>query len=374
MMTGLQLNPNLLKVPLYIAGKSIEEVQEELGLDEVVKLGSNENPLGPSPLAIEAVRNVLVEAHRYPNHWEKALRRKLASTIDPTFTEHNFLTGNGGCDVLRMVTHAFMSQGGQTITASATFPMFSILTTMFGGRTLEVPMTADYRIDLPAILKAITPDTRLIFLCTPNNPTGTIVTQREADAFMAEVPDHVVVIFDESYGDFATDPEHVNSIAYIKRGRNVVSVRSFSKKSGLANLRVGYAIGRPEIIEYLHHAQVPFNTGSISLIAAAASLDDHEYQKRSTQIVQEEREFLYDALDALDLNYLRSEANFVLIVDLPIDAKALVEAVLRKGVIIRWAGSMGLPNAIRVTLGTRDQNERCVAALRAVLEESRVAA
>src|SRR3972149_272256 len=174
-MTQLQLNPHLLKVPLYIAGKSIEEVQEELGLDDVVKLGSNENPLGPSPMAVEAAQRLLPEAHRYPNHWEKVLRRQLAPTIDPSFTERNILIGNGGCDVLRMVTHGFMSEGGETITASATFPMFSILTTMFGGRTIEVPMTPDHRFDLAAILRAVTPDTRLIFLSTPNNPTRTII-------------------------------------------------------------------------------------------------------------------------------------------------------------------------------------------------------
>jgi histidinol-phosphate aminotransferase len=373
-MTQLQLNPHLLKVPLYIAGKSIEEVQEELGLDEVVKLGSNENPLGPSPLAVEAAQKMLSEAHRYPNHWEKVLRRKLAPTIDPDFTEHNILTGNGGCDVLRMVTQAFMDEGGETITASATFPMFSILTTMFGGRTIEVPLTPDYHFDLSAILHAITPDTRLIFLCTPNNPTGTIVKQSEADAFIEKVPEQVVVVFDESYGDFCTNPEHVNSMQYIKQGRNVVTVRSFSKKSGLANLRVGYAVGRVEIVEYLHHAQMPFNTGSVSLAAAAASLDDHAYQRRSTKLVQEEREYLYAALDALDLNYVRSEANFVLIVDLPMEAKALVEAALRKGVIIRWAGSMGMPDAVRVTIGTHAQNEQFAGALCSVLEEAKAVA
>ena len=373
-MSQLHLNPNLLKVPLYIAGKSIEEVQEELDLDEVTKLGSNENPLGPSPLAVKAAQELLGEAHRYPGYWETALRRKLAPTIDPAFTEHSILTGNGGCDVLRMIAQAFMCPGGETITASATFPMYAILTTMFGGRTIEVPLTPDYHFDLPAILRAVTPETRLIFLCTPNNPTGTIIKQCEADEFMARVPDHVVVVVDESYGDFATNPDHVNSVEYIKQGRNVVVVRSFSKKSGLANLRVGFAVGRPEIIEYLHHAQLPFNTGSIPLAAAAASLDDHDYQRRSTQLVREERECLYAAFDALDLSYVRSEANFVLIVDPPIDAKALADAVLRKGVIIRWAGSMGMPNAVRVTLGTRDQNERFIAALSAVLQEAKAVA
>ena len=373
-MTQLHLNPHLLKVPLYIAGKSIEEVQAELGLDEITKLGSNENPLGPSPLAVEAAAKMLTEAHRYPNYWEKELRRKLASAIDPALTEQNFLIGNGGCDVLRMVTHGFMVEGGETITASATFPMFSILTTMFGGHTLEVPLTSDYRLDLPAILRAVTADTRLIFLCTPNNPTGAIITRREADEFMAGVPEPVVVVFDESYGDFVANPEHQDSLRYIQAGRNVISVRSFSKKSGLANFRVGYAIGRPELIEYLHHAQMPFNTGSVSLVAAAASLDDHDYQRRSTQLVQAEREYLYTAFDDLDLCYLRSEANFVLVVNPPIEAKTLVEATLRKGVIIRWAGSMGLAHAFRVTVGTHAQNEEFITALRAVLEEAKVTA
>jgi histidinol-phosphate aminotransferase len=372
-MTQLQFNPHLLKVPLYIAGKSIEEVQEELGLDEVVKLGSNENPLGPSPLAVGAAAQVLTEAHRYPGHWEKVLRCKLGPAIDPGFTEHNILLGNGACDVLRMVTQAFIGEGDEMITARATFPMYAILTTMFGGRTVEVPLTPDYRFDLPAMLRAVTPDTRLVVLCTPNNPTGTIITACEADEFMAQVPEHVVVVFDESYCDFVTDGGHADSIRYIRQGRSVVSVRSFSKKCGLANLRVGYAVGRAEIVEYLHHAQLPFNTGSVSLAAAAASLDDHDYQRRSTQLVKEEREYLYAAFDDLDLNYVRSHANFVLVVDPPVGAKALVEAVLRKGVIVRWAGSMGMPNAVRVTIGTREQNAQFVAALRAVLEEAKAA-
>lgn len=370
----LQLNPHLLKVPLYIAGKSVEEVQEELGLEDVVKLGSNENPLGPSPLAVRAALETLVEAHRYPNYWEKKLRQKLAPMMDATFTEANILTGNGGCDVLRMVTHAFMCEGGEMVTAKATFPMFSILTTMFGGRTVEVPVTDDYRLDLPAILRAITPATRMVFLCTPNNPTGTIIAQREAEAFVVQAPDHVVVVFDESYGDFVTDADHVDSIRFIKAGYNVVTVRSFSKKAGLANLRVGYAMARPDLVEYMQHAQMPFNTGSTSLAAAAASLDDYEYQRRSTQLVHEGREFLYQAFDTLDLAYVRSHANFVLLVDLPTDARTLVEACLRKGVIIRWAGSMGLPKAVRVTIGTREENERCVEVLRAVLEETRIGA
>jgi histidinol-phosphate aminotransferase len=314
---------------------------------------------------------VLLEAHRYPNHWEKALRRKLAPTLDPALTEGHLLIGNGGCDILRMITHGFMSEGGEMVTARATFPMFSILTTMFGGRTLAVPLTADHRFDLPAIRRALTPATRLVFLCTPNNPTGTIITQAEADDFMVQLPEHVVVVFDESYAPFCAHPDQVRSVDYVLAGRNALIVRSFSKTAGLANLRVGYAVGRPELIEYLHHAQLPFNTGSVALAAAAASLDDDDYLRRSVALVREGREFLYTALDALDLDYVRSEANFVLLINLPVDAQALTERVLHKGVIIRWAGSMGLPQAIRITVGTRRENERCLAALREALQEAR---
>ncbi len=369
-MTQIQLNPHLLKVPLYIAGKSIEEVQAELGLEEVVKLGSNESPLGPSAMAIEAAVSLLPEAHRYPNYWEKELRRRLGPALDPIFTERNILIGNGGCDVLRMVTHGFMSEGGEMITSAATFPMFAILTTMFGGRTVEVPITADYRHDLPAMRAAVTPATRLIFLCTPNNPTGTTITQAEAADFLADLPEHVVVVFDESYGNFVTEADQLNVAEHIQQGRNVISVRSFSKSAGLANMRVGYAVARPDLIEYLHHAQMPFNTGSVALAAAVASLDDHEYQQRIAALVQAEREYLYAAFDELDLEYVRSQANFILVDHLPGSAKSLVEALLHRGIIIRWAGSMGLPNAIRVTVGTHDQNEALVTALRAILEEA----
>ena len=370
-MNGLQLNPNLLQVPLYIAGKSVEEVEEELGLGEVTKLGSNENPLGPSPLAVAAAQQALQEAHRYPNHWEKVLRRKLAAHLDPQLSDQHLLIGNGGCDVLRMVMQGFTSEGSQMVTASATFPMFSILTTMFGGQTVTVPLTADYRFDLPGLMHAITPQTRLAVLCTPNNPTGAVITQAEADAFMAGLPDHVLAVFDESYIDFCAHPDHVRSLGYILAGRNVISVRSFSKSAGLANLRVGYAIGRPDLIEYLHHTQMPFNTGSVALAAAAGSLDDADYRRRSNELMRQERQYLYAALDELDLDYLPSEANFVLLVNLPLDARRLVDGVLRQGVIIRWAGSMGLTEAARITLGTRDENERCVNALRTILVQAR---
>ncbi len=369
-MTQLQLNPHLLKVPLYIAGKSVEEVQEEYGLDEVVKLASNESPLGPSPLAIEAAHRVLAEAHRYPGVADRDLRRRLGPLSHPGFDEHHVIVGNGATDIIRLIAQAFIFDGGEMITSRVTFPMYQISTTMFGGVSTLVPPTPDLRFDLQAIADAVSANTRLIFICTPNNPTGLICIRDEVEAFMRRVPDHVAVVFDESYRDFVEAADYPDTAQYVAADRPVISVRSFSKSAGLANLRVGYAIARPDLIEYLSHAQIPFNTGAPALVAARASLDDHEYLERNRCLVRQEREFLYAALDDLDLAYTRSHANFVMITGLPLDAQALSEKLIRHGVIVRPMAAWGMPGAIRVTIGLRQHNERFIAALRAVLAEA----
>ena len=372
MLDQLRLNPHLLKVPLYIAGKSVEEVQAMYALDDVIKLASNESPLGPSPLAIEAAQQALWESHRYPGIADRNLRRALGPHTHPYFDERYFLLGNGATDVIRMLAQAFAFDGGEMITAQVTFPMYHISTTMFGGVSKLVPVTADLRFDLPAIAAAINPNTRLIFICSPNNPTGLICCRGEVAEFMRHVPDHVVVVFDESYRDFVEDPDYPDPTEYVAEGRNVIVLRSFSKSAGLANLRVGYAIARPEMIEYLHHTQIPFNSGALSLIAARASLDDHEYLERNRSLVRTEREFLYQALDALDLTYVRSHANFVMISNLPMDANLLCDKIVRHGVIVRPMAGWGMSTAIRVTIGLHEHNERFIAALRAVLIESGV--
>ncbi len=367
-MTGPRLNPRLLEVPLYVAGRSIEEIQETLGLDEVIKLASNESPIGPSPQAIAAAERLLAEAHRYPGTAEVKLRRKLASYLDPVLTEHNLITGNGATDVLRMITQAFVFEGGNTIMGRATFPMYHILTTMFGG-TPRITASAKpgFRQDLAAMAKQIDWETRLVYLCSPNNPTGDIITRAEVDNFLAEVPEHVVIVFDESYRDFVTDPDYADSLAYIKEDRNVLTVCSFSKSAGLANMRVGYAIGRPELIDYVRHTQLPFHTSAIALAAAAASLDDGAYHARHRQVVLEERAYLYSAVGKLNLNCLPSQANFISIIDPPLEPVALSEALLGLGIVVRPMTAFGLPNAIRVTVGTHQQNVKLVEALKIVL-------
>jgi len=354
-MNGLMLNPQLLQVPLYIAGKCPEQVRQELGLSDVLRLCSNESPLGPSPMALAALRNVLAEVNRYPGTAEYELRRKLVTYHGDGLTEQYFIIGNGATDVLRMIAQAFIFDSGESVVGRVTFPLYALLTTMYGGRVIRVDPRPDYHSDLPAMADAVTAQTRIVWLCSPNNPTGFVLSQQAVDEFIERLPEHVVVVFDEAYRDYVTDPDYADSLRYVRQGRDVIVVRSFSKSSGLANLRVGYGIAHPDLIEYLLHTVLPFNTGALSMVAAAASLDDHVFHRRSRELVQQERAFLFARLSEMGLTCLPSQANFVLVVDPPASAPALV----------------GLPNAFRVTVGLRRQNEWFLAAMRQALAEVR---
>jgi len=367
-MKGPRFNSNLLKVPIYIAGRSIEEVKEELGFEKVTKLASNETPVGPSPLAVEAARSMLEQAHRYPGIADRRLRQKLAASLSPHLEEDNFVTGNGATDVLRMITQSFVFEGGNTVMARSTFPMYHILTTTFGGHCRFVDLTPGYRHDLDEMLAQIDNDTRIVYLCSPNNPTGNIIPQFEVDDFMARVPEHVVVVFDESYYDYVTDPDYANSLEYVLEGRNVIVLRSFSKSSGLANLRVGYSIAPIHLADYVRHARLPFNTSDIALAAATASLDDADFHTRQRKTVLAGREYLQTAFCEMNLNYLPSQANFVTIVDPPMGAVHLVDLLLRRGFIVRALVAFGMPNAIRVSVGTSEENQAFIQTLRTVLE------
>lgn len=371
-MNGLRLNPQLLRVPLYIAGKSAEQVSQELGLGEVLKLCSNENPLGSSPMAIAALRDMLPKAHRYPGIAERELRSGLVTYYRNGLTEQHIIVGSGATDVLRIVAQAFIFDGGEAVMCRVTFPLFALLTTMYGGRAIRVDPRPDYRFDLPAMADAITAQTRIVWLCSPNNPTGLVLSQAEVDEFIESLPEHVVVVFDEAYCDYVTDPNCVDSLQYVRQGRNVVTVRSFSKSAGLANLRIGYGIAPPDLIEYLMHTVLPFSTGALAMVAARASLDDRTFRRRSRELVQQERAFLFARLSEMGLTCLPSQANFLLVVDPPLEVPALVDALLHQGVIVRPMAGFGLPNAFRVTVGLREQNERFLAALRTALAEASV--
>jgi histidinol-phosphate aminotransferase len=367
-MEKLRLNENLLKVPLYVAGKPIEEVQREYGLETIIKLASNENPYGPSPRAVEAIKRSIAEVHRYPGTIENELRARLAEGIDPEFDEDNVIVANGSCDVLRMVCLAFLQGGGESIVCPSTFPMYRIYTEMFGGELVPV-RAKDYAYDLPAMAGRISDRTRLMFVCNPNNPTGTMLTQQQIDDFMDQVPDRVVVLFDEAYYDYVEDEDYADVRKYIKEGRNVIVTRTFSKIHGLAGIRVGYGVAKKEMIEYLQHSLSPFHVGSLNLIGAAAAVDDAEHIQKSKKQNSAQKRYLYEQFDRLDLQYIATQTNFMLLVGLKQDEQAVMEAFLRRGVIVRPAGGFGVPGAIRVTIGTKEENERLVSALEEILNE-----
>jgi len=369
-MNEFHLNPNLLRVPLYIAGKSAEETRRELGLSDVVKLASNENPLGPSPRAMEALRQALAEAHRYPGPAEIDLRRALAVHHGLGLTEDHFLIGNGATDVLRILGQSFLFDGGESVFPRISFPLYRLLTTMYGGKSIPIDPLPGLGIDLEAMAEAVTPQTRIVWLCSPNNPTGLALEHRAVEVFLDSLPRHVIVAIDESYIDYVTDRAAVDSLALLRAGRRVVAVRSFSKSAGLANLRVGYGVAQPEIIEYLLHAVLPFNTGAPAALAAMASLEDDDYHRRSRALVTLEREFLAAGLTSAGLTPLPSQANFLLVPNVPA-CDDVVRRLLERGVIVRPMSNFGVPNALRVSIGLREHNLRFLDALAEILAEAR---
>ena len=368
-LDSLVLNSHLLMLPPYTPGKSMKELQEEYGLETVVDLGSNKNPLGPSPLAIEAVKRATTDMHYYPGVAVGQLRRKLAESIGPNFDEDNIIIGNGSCDVLRMAAEAFLYGGGESIMRRNAFPMYAAVTKMYGGGCVFIETNKDYTFDLLSMAERITDRTRLVFLSNPNNPTGMIITQQELDEFMERVPPSVVVVLDHAFQEYVEAEEYPDVAKYILEGRNVIVTRTFSKVYGLAGLRIGYGIARKELVEYLRRAQLPFHSSSVALMGAMASLDDVEHVELSRKVNAEGKKYLYQKFEDLALAYVPTQANFILLVSFKHDTKMIRQALLRQGVFVLPAHPYNLPQAIRITIGKPGENERLVEALRQALEE-----
>ncbi len=361
-------NPHIAAAPVYTAGTSAEEVAARYGVTDVIKLASNENPLGPSPKAVEAIAGALEALYRYPRVSDDVLRERLAAHAGEGITPEQIATANGGTEMLSLIALGFIEEGHEAIITPPTFPMYEILVRRRGGHVVRAELTSDYRYNVEAILEAITPRTRLIFICSPNNPTGTIITHAEAERLMAGVPGHVVVVFDEAYVDFVDHPEHVRSLDFVRQGRYVIVVRTLSKSYGLAGLRVGYAIAHPELAEYLWRCRLPFHLGALSLAGALAALDDPDHVARTRQVVIEGRRWLHRQLAEMGLNPVPSQSNF-LVFRPGYDPQQVYEHLLRRGVVVRPAGFFYMPDWVRVTVGTREQNERFVTALKEVLDE-----
>jgi histidinol-phosphate aminotransferase len=351
----------------YEPGKPIDETARELGLNpaDIVKVASNENPLGPSPLAKEAMRKALDESHIYPDGGGWKLRSAIAKKFDLDLS--NVVLGNGSNEIIELLCHSFLNPKAELIAAEHAFVVYKLMATLFGAKYVEVA-DPEFVHDLEGMADAITPDTRLLFIANPNNPTGTMVGQEALDRFMARVPEHVVVAFDEAYHEFLDDAPDV--IKYIREGRNVCVLRTCSKIHGLAALRIGYGLAPKHLAEVLQKARQPFNTNAIAQAGALAALEDADHVNKTKAINKEGLAFYEAAFRERGLEFVPSVANFILVK--VGEGDRVFREMLKHGVIIRAMSSYKLPDWVRISIGTPAQNRRCLEVLDAVLSAAAV--
>lgn len=346
-------NPHLRELVAYEPGKPVEDVARKLGLDpaKIVKLASNENPIGPSPLAVEAMRNFLEGTHFYPDGGGYHLRNAIAERVGLSRSE--VILGNGSNEIIELMGHAYLRPGDEVVTAKHAFVVYALMAKLYNAVAVEVD-DPGFTHDLEGMLAAITPKTRLLFIANPNNPTGTMVDEAAIEKFMDRVPPHVTVVFDEAYYEFLDTPP--DTLRYVREGRNVVILRTFSKIQGLAGLRIGYGLAPAETIEVLQKTRQPFNTNALAQTAALAALADREHERKSKELTDEGRLFLEKEFESMGLEYVPSKANFVL-VNVG-DGDAVFKALMQRGVIVRAMAGYKLPEWIRVSIGTMPQNRR----------------
>ncbi len=351
----------------YEPGKPIDETARELGLNpaDIVKVASNENPLGPSPLAKEAMRKALDESHIYPDGGGWKLRSAIARKFDLDLS--NVVLGNGSNEIIELLCHSFLNPKAELIAAEHAFVVYKLMATLFGAKYVEVP-DPEFVHDLEGMADAITPDTRLVFIANPNNPTGTMVGQEALDRFMARVPEHVVVVFDEAYHEFLDDAPDV--IKYIREGRNVCVLRTCSKIHGLAALRIGYGLAPKNLAEVLQKARQPFNTNAIAQAGALAALEDADHVNKTKAINKEGLAFYEAAFRERGLEFVPSVANFILVK--VGEGDRVFRDMLKHGVIIRAMSGYKLPDWVRISIGTPAQNRRCLEVLDTVLSAAAV--
>ena len=346
--------PEIEALVPYQPGKPIEELERELGIKGAIKLASNENPLGPSPKAVAAIAACLSGLHRYPDGAGYVLRQALARRFGVDFAQT--CIGNGSDEIIEFLCRAFIRPGQEALAAAPSFLMYSKLVQVAGGNLREVPLT-DFRIDLKALAEAITPATRLVFINNPDNPAGTAVSKDELAAFLDQTPDGVLVVLDEAYIDFATDPQVAQGPDFLEHDTPVVVMRTFSKSAGLAGLRIGYALGPAEVIAAFDRVRQPFNTSIPAQVGGAAFLEDDDFLKRTREQVGRGLAAFYQCFDQLGLFYAPSQANFVLFKVGP-RAGEVADALLRRGVIVRHLASYDMPEFIRVSVGADAENAR----------------
>jgi len=356
----IPVSDNIKNITPYVPGKPIEELERELGISGSIKLASNENPLGPSPKAIAAVKKALDGLNRYPDGSGFYLSQALAKKFE--VQPDQIILGNGSNELIELSVRTFVQPGDEIISADPSFVVYKMITQAAGGVNVIVPCK-DMRHDLDAMAARITPRTRVVFIANPNNPTGTMNTKAEMDRFMDQVPDHVLVAVDEAYFEYVTHSEYPDSIDYLKAGKNILALRTFSKIYGLAGLRIGYGITTAEIAGLMNKVRQPFNTNSLAQIGAAAALADRKHVEKSIAVNNEGKQFLSQSFQRLGISFLPTETNFILF-ETAHDGRELYQRLLKSGVIVRPMGG----NRLRVTIGLPDENKRFVDELEKIVK------
>jgi histidinol-phosphate aminotransferase len=362
--SSLTFSPFLASLPVYQPGRPIDEVARELGLPtaDIIKLASNENPLGPSPKAIAAMRTALPQLHLYPDGSAFYLKRKLAEKL--AVTPEHLILGNGSNEVLEFAGHALIQPGDEVLVSQYCFAVYPIVTALFGGQLVIVPAKR-FGHDLPAMLRAVTPRTRIVFVANPNNPTGTLASPRAVLRFINGLPPHVLLVMDEAYLEFLEQPPDLVPLVREGRRPNLLLTRTFSKIYGLAGLRLGYGIGHPALVAALEKVRAPFNINALAQTAALAALDDAEHTRKTRANNTAGLRFFEQACRELKLEFIPSAANFLLVK--VGDGARIFTELQRRGVIVRPMGGYQLPEWVRVSIGTPAENARCVAGLRELL-------
>jgi histidinol-phosphate aminotransferase len=347
----------------YPPGKPIEELTREYGIKTVIKLASNENPLGPSPQALKAIRKELVQLHRYPDgsgfYLKEALCRQLGVAAD------QILLGNGSNEIIELALRTFLSPGQEVISPSPSFLVYGTAVQAVGGKNILVPLKK-LTVDLEAMRDRLGPKTRIIIVNNPNNPTGTIIKRKAWERFLKSIPDHILVLLDEAYIDFVEDRDCPDGLEYLSSGKALLVLRTFSKAYGLAGLRLGFGLTRADLADYMNRVRQPFNVNSLAQAGALGALKDREFYEKTRALVREGKMVLEKGLKQMGLAALPSQANFLLI-KVPRKAQEVFEAMLYKGVIIRSMKSYGLEDYIRVNVGLPEENRIFLKALKEVL-------
>jgi histidinol-phosphate aminotransferase len=356
------IRPHILELEPYQPGKPAEELDRELGIQGSIKLASNENPLGPSPKAVEAMQRALAGVNRYPDGSSFHLRRALAAKLGVDGEQLVF--GAGADEILELLVKILLGPGDECVYAWPSFAMYPVVVQGMGGRSVRVPLDAGLAHDLPAMARAVTPRTKLVFVCNPNNPTGTSVGAEAFDRFVASLPPSLVLAVDEAYVDFARRPDFPDALAWLRRRPGTLVLRTFSKISGLAGVRIGYGVADRELAGYLQRARHPFNVSRLAEVAALAALSDEEFRERTRRTNAEGIEYLTRELRALGIEVWPTDANFLL-------ARAgagIQQRLLRQGVIVRPLAGFGLPDHVRISVGLPEENELLIKALRRLRE------